>query len=67
MEEILPGMLVIATGVVTVLGALMNWPIVTGSNKLLPRLLGPSLARPVMAGLGLLLIGFGLALVVGWV
>ena len=67
MEEILPGMFVVASGVITVLGALMNWPIVTGSNKLLPRLLGPSLTRPVMAVFGLLLIGFGLALLVGWV
>ena len=67
MQQNTAGLIVILAGVITFLGAILNWGIVTSQNKLLPRLLGPSLTRPVMGAVGLGLIGLGLAVVFGWV
>lgn len=67
MQQNAAGWIVILAGGITLLGAILDWGIVTSRNKLLPRLLGPSLTRPVMGAVGLGLVGLGLAVLFGWV
>jgi hypothetical protein len=65
MNQTTGGMMVIGVGVLLMIGALLNWPIVVGSGKLLPRLLGPIGAKIFMVIVGLGLIGYGIALILG--
>ncbi len=67
MNQIIPGSIVILAGVITILGALMNWRIVMNPGKLIPRLLGPALSRIVFVVLGFALIGLGFGILLGWV
>jgi hypothetical protein len=67
MQQNTAGWVVSLAGMITFLGAILDWGIVTSRNKLLPRLLGPALTRPVMGAVGLGLVGLGLAIVFGWV
>jgi hypothetical protein len=61
------GMLVIVIGVLSILGALLNWRIVVGSGKLIPRLLGPAGAKVFMVVVGLACIVLGTSLMLGLV
>lgn len=65
MDQTTSGMLVIGVGVLSILGALLNWRIVVGSGKLIPRLLGPTGAKIFMVLVGLGFIGCGIALILG--
>lgn len=67
METTASGMVIIVVGLLSILGALLNWRIVVGSGKLIPRLLGPSGAKIFMILIGLALIGLGTAILLGLV
>jgi hypothetical protein len=65
MEQMTSGMIVIGIGVLSILGALLNWRIVVGSGKLIPRLLGPAGAKIFMIIVGLACIVLGISLMLG--
>lgn len=65
MEQTIPGMIVIGVGLLSIVGALLNWRIAVGSGKLIPRLLGPVGAKIFMITLGLVLIGLGVCIFAG--
>jgi len=54
-----PGVFLIVIGVLAVIGAALNWRIVSHSGKLLNRLLGDQVARAVYSAIGVLLIVLG--------
>jgi hypothetical protein len=64
MDQITGGMLMMGVGALSIIGALLNWRIVVGSGKLIPRLLGPTGAKIFMVILGIGFIGYGIALIV---
>ena len=59
------GMFIILIGLISILGAFLNWNIVVGAGKLIPRLLGPTGAKIFMIILGIVLIGVGMGIVLG--
>lgn len=65
MDQTTGGFVVIGVGVLSIMGALLNWRIVVGSGKLIPRLFGPTGAKIVMVLVGIGLIGYGIALALG--
>jgi hypothetical protein len=67
MEQTMSGMVIIGVGILSILGALLNWSIVVGSGKLIPRLLGPIGAKIFMIVAGLVIIGFGIGILLGLV
>jgi hypothetical protein len=52
-------MIMLAIGVVALLGAALNWRIVSHSGRILNRLLGDTVARAVYGTVGLVLIVLG--------
>ena len=67
MNQIIPGVVVVLAGIITILGALLNWRIVMNPGKLIPRLLGPKISQVVFVIVGIVLIGLGIGLILGWV
>lgn len=67
MDQTSSGIIVIFVGLLSILGALLNWRIIVGSGKLIPRLLGPAGAKIFMILLGLALIGLGICIWLGLV
>lgn len=65
MERFTAGMIMVGVGLLFIVGALLNWRVVVGSGKLIPRLLGPAGAKIVMVTLGVALIAFGICLYLG--
>ena len=65
MNEIQVGLLMIAIGILVIIGAALNWRIVSHSGKLLNRILGDTIARAVYAAMGLLLVIMGAVRFVG--
>ena len=65
MEQTTPGMILIGVGILSIVGALLNWRIVVGPGKLIPRLIGPSGAKIFMILIGLVLIGIGMGILLG--
>jgi small neutral amino acid transporter SnatA (MarC family) len=65
MDKATSGLILIGIGVLSILGALLNWRIVVGSGKLIPRLLGPTGAKIFMIIVGVALIGLGAAVMAG--
>jgi uncharacterized membrane protein YidH (DUF202 family) len=59
MSDMVTGFVMIAIGIVAVIGAALNWRIVSRSGKLLNLLLGDSVARAVYAAVGLVLVALG--------
>ncbi len=55
----------IASGVFAMLGAALNWRIVTGSGKLLNMLLGDSVARVIYFLTGAILFILGIGEIIG--
>jgi uncharacterized membrane protein YuzA (DUF378 family) len=53
MNEAVTGAVMIAIGVLAILGAALNWRLVTHSGRILNRLLGDRIARAVYAAVGL--------------
>jgi uncharacterized membrane protein YuzA (DUF378 family) len=62
------GLLFIAIGVLIMIGAVLNWRIVSHSGKLLNRILGDTVARVVyfVVGIFLLLVGVGRLIGANW-
>lgn len=59
MNDTLVGIVIKVIGVVAVLGAALNWQIVSRSGKLLNCLLGDMIARAIYAAVGLVLVALG--------
>ena len=60
MNDTLTGFVLIAIGVVAMIGAALNWRIVSHPGRLLNRLLGDTVARAVYGAAGLVLLALGL-------
>lgn len=60
MNDTVVGFLLIAIGVLAIIGAALDWRIVSHSGKLLNRLLGDTIARVIYAAVGLVLVVLGL-------
>lgn len=69
MDTLLPGLLLTAVGVLAMLGAVLNWRIVTRSGKLLNMVLGDTVARILYFVLGAFLFLKGIEIMIGadWV
>jgi small neutral amino acid transporter SnatA (MarC family) len=67
MDETTTGLVLIGIGILTMVGAFLNWRIVVGPGKLIPRLLGPTGARILMILVGLALVGLGISIYMGLV
>ena len=59
MSDMATQFIMIAIGLVAILGAALNWRIVTHSGRLLNRLLGDTIARAVYVAVGLVLVALG--------
>jgi len=59
MNDTLTGFVLIAIGVVAIIGAALNWRIVSHPGRLLNRLLGDTVARAVYGAAGLVLLALG--------
>lgn len=62
------GLLLLAIGVLTMVGAALNWRIVSHSGKILNRILGDVVARIVyfVAGIFLFIVGIGRLIGANW-
>jgi len=65
MSSTVSGFVLIAIGVLAMLGAAMNWSIVSRSGKLINRLLGETVARVIYFGVGVLVFVKGIELAIG--
>jgi len=65
MSSTVSGFVLIAIGVLAMLGAAMNWSIVSRSGKLINRLLGDTVARVIYFGVGVLVFVKGIELAIG--
>jgi len=59
MREITPNIFLIIIGMLAVVGAALNWRIVSHSGKILNRLIGDLTARAIYAAIGVILIVLG--------
>lgn len=59
------GLIMIAVGVLAMLGAVLNWSIVTRSGKLLNMVLGDTVARIIYFGVGAFLFLKGIEIAIG--
>jgi hypothetical protein len=55
-ETVVPGLILVAIGVVTIIGAALDWRIVNHSDKLLNRIFGDMVARAIYGAVGTVLI-----------
>jgi len=58
-DPVVIGSVMIAIGILAVIGAALNWRIVSHSGKLLNRIFGDKIARAVYAAVGLVLVILG--------
>ena len=65
MDKSTSGMVFIGIGLLSILGALLNWRVVVGSGKLIPRLLGPAGGKIFIIIVGVALICLGAAMMTG--
>lgn len=65
MDSMIAGLILIAVGAVAMLGAVLNWRIVTRSGKLLNLALGDTVARVVYFGVGVFLFLKGIEITIG--
>jgi hypothetical protein len=59
------GIILIACGVLAMLGSALNWRIITRSGKLLNMLLGDKTARVIYFGVGMFVFVKGIELLIG--
>lgn len=52
-ETVVPGLILVAIGVVTIIGAALDWRIVNHSDKLLNRIFGDMVARAIYGAEGI--------------
>lgn len=60
-----PGLIMSVVGVLAMLGAVLNWRVVTRSGKLLNMVLGDTIARIVYFGVGAFLFVKGIEIMIG--
>ena len=60
MNNTVTGIILVLAGLVTMIGAALNWGIVMRPNKLFNRIAGESVARPVYIAIGFVLIVLGI-------
>ena len=65
MDTWVPGLILALFGALAMLGAVMNWSIVTRSGKLLNIVLGDKIARVVYFGVGVFLFIKGVEMLIG--
>jgi len=65
MDTLAPGLILIALGVASMLGAVLNWRFVTRSGKLLNMALGDTVARVIYFGIGAFLFLKGIEIMIG--
>ena len=65
MDTLASGLIMIAFGVVSMIGAVLNWHFVTRSGKLLNIVLGDMVARIIYFGLGTFLFMKGIEIMIG--
>ena len=65
MDLTFPGLVVIASGALAMLGAALNWSIVTRSGKLFNRVFGDTIARVIYFAVGVLLFIKGIEMLIG--
>lgn len=65
MDSTIAGLILIAVGAVAMLGAVLNWGIVTRSGKLLNMALGDTVARIIYFGVGVFLFLKGIEITIG--
>ena len=65
MNDTITGVVMIAIGIVAIIGAVLNWRIVSHSGKLLNRIFGDRIARAVYAAVGFMLMILGAGRFVG--
>ena len=59
--------LAIVLGLVVLLGAILNWQFILRPDRLVNRLMGPVVTRIVTSIVGLILLGLGIGLMLGWI
>ena len=64
-SNLFAGIVLIASGLLALVGAALDWRIVSHSGKLLNRLLGDTVARAVYAAVGLVLLVLGVGQLIG--
>jgi hypothetical protein len=69
MDSTIAGSILIAVGALAMLGAVLNWRIVTRSGKLLNMMLGDTVARVLYFGVGIFMFIKGIEIMIGadWV
>jgi hypothetical protein len=69
MDSTIAGSILIAVGALAMLGAVLNWRIVTRSGKLLNMMLGDTVARVLYFGVGIFMFIKGIEIIIGadWV
>jgi len=65
MDSTIPGLILIASGALAMLGAALNWSIVTRSGKLFNRVFGDTVARVIYFVVGVFLFIKGIELMIG--
>jgi hypothetical protein len=69
MDTTIAGLILITVGALGMLGAVLNWRIVTRSGKLLNMMLGDTVARVLYFGVGIFMFIKGIEIIIGadWV
>jgi hypothetical protein len=69
MDTTIAGLILITVGALGMLGAVLNWRIVTRSGKLLNMMLGDTVARVLYFGVGIFMFIKGIEIMIGadWV
>lgn len=65
MDTVFPGLILVLFGALAMLGAALNWRIVSRSGKLLNMMLGDKVARVIYFGVGMFLFVRGIAYLIG--
>ena len=68
MNSTVSGVVLILLGLLTMLGAALNWWIIMRSSRLFNRLVGEEVARPIYIAIGLVLfvLGIGRLVEISW-
>jgi len=63
----LESILAIVLGLLILLGAILNWQFILRPDRLLNRFMGPTVTRIVYIIVGIVLLGLGIGLLMGWI
>ncbi|GEM_PF-4826590 len=59
--------LAVALGLIILLGAILNWQFILRPERLVNRLMGAILTRIIYIIVGIVLMGLGVGLMLGWI